>query len=495
MENPLSFNSYSIRKHNINPDRKLILNFINSFLKSNDLHYHSEIQLIDSNPNLWTEASVLLKLGKLLHDLGGYYYSYYLQYFVEKWIHKTEFKPDMISKIEHFFKYKKNLSSRTRYAAIKAIGKYRTSKNIIFRDIAKNDLEWDLVRAMQTGVSNQLGRYIGVSELSTIFKGWDGYFRRVLYNTNKLNFGIRSLNQIILKTKKPISYNFQKTLITFQLSIKNQKIIENAVENYIEIRLKDVKYKYIVPFGAPNEHGLRIIELLRKAYSKHPVFNPSNKFISYTKLFKDIMKKPTPFEHAIDNKHPFTENMIDYISTQITKDLLDIYEPEIFTELNNELNSYPSYTRSYESEPEEVFRYYMNHIFKSHFEKRKHLWLKGRAGRLLELDGCNLTLKVAFECDGPQHYDLNFIMRAYNLSERKAKIKLERQVANDQLKDKGCTLNGFILIRFRPQKLHYKDYQDYIIEQYRKLSGDEVSERSVLNYQDVLKRIRNKKKK
>lgn len=493
MEDPISFYNYTISNFCVDLDRKLILDLVNSFLGLSTVKYHSKSEFINANPNLWTEDSALIKLSNVMVALGGKYYSFYLQYFAEKWTYKTEFKSDMINKMEHFFTFAKGLSSITRYLAIKALSEYQIGRGFKTRNTAVNDLEFDLIRAIQVAVSNELGKYIGVSRLSTIFKGWDGYFRRVLHSSERNNFGTRFLDQITQKIGGPISSSFMKKSVIFQLKGENLKIIEDAIKVYREVRLKDIKYKYIIPDGAPNEQALQIIELLRKAYSKHPMINPSNKFISYSRLFKDIMRKPTPFEHVLENKHPFTENMIDHIASQITKDLLEIYAPEEFAELNGELITYPSYTRSYESEPEEVFRHYMNYLFNSSFDKRKHLWLRGIAGRPLELDGCNRALRIAFECDGPQHYDFKFIMRAYKLAETEAKAKLQRQMTNDYLKDKGCKRNGFVLIRFRPQKLHFKNYQQYIIDQYKILTGKDVYVEKILNYKEVIKTIRSRK--
>ena len=193
---------------------------------------------------------------------------------------------------------------------------------------------------MQVAVSNELGIYIGVSELSTIFKGWDGYFRRIIHHTERNNIGARTLNQIINMMEEQITYTFKGREVSFQLRGENLKIIEDAINVYREVRLKDVKYKYVIPLDAPNRQDILIIDMLRFAYSKHPLYNPSGKEITYGKLHTIINKD---FQSVYDNKHRFTSRTVEYILRRISLDLLDYYAPIQYDMLYAELSSYKTY--------------------------------------------------------------------------------------------------------------------------------------------------------
>lgn len=299
--------------------------------------YRRESELLDANPNLWTEDSALIKLGNIMTVLGGKYYSFYPSYFAEKWTYKTEFKSDMINKLEHFFTFSKGISSMTRFLAIKALNEYQIGRGFKTRKTAVNNLEFDLIRAMQVAISNELGKYIGVSELSTIFKGWDGYFRRIIHHSERNNIGARTLNQIIKMIGDQITYNHKGKTINFQLRDENLEIITDAIKVYRDVRLNDLKYKYVVPLDAPNKQDMLIIELLRLGYSKQPLYNPSGKEITYGKLYT-ILKKD--YYQVYNNKYHFSLKSVEYILDRISKDLLDLFAPEEYNLLTTELSSY-----------------------------------------------------------------------------------------------------------------------------------------------------------
>lgn len=96
-------------------------------------------------------------------------------------------------------------------------------------------------------------------------------------------------------------------------------------------------------------------------------------------------------------------------------------------------------------------------IFKKHFNKVRPEWLRNQAGRLLELDGYNPELKLAFEHQGTQHYS-----DKYNHRYRKKNLK-----QNDFEKHKICRKQGirivYILKVFTDTKLN--DVIPRIIEQ------------------------------
>lgn len=58
----------------------------------------------------------------------------------------------------------------------------------------------------------------------------------------------------------------------------------------------------------------------------------------------------------------------------------------------------------YESLSERICRIFFEKIFKAKFPKTKPKWLRNSKGNLMELDGYNEKLKIAFEYQGRQHY-------------------------------------------------------------------------------------------
>ena len=92
-----------------------------------------------------------------------------------------------------------------------------------------------------------------------------------------------------------------------------------------------------------------------------------------------------------------------------------------------------------ESGGEKICRKYFEAYFKSKFPKNKPEWLRNSRGNLMELDGYNEKLKIAFEYNGQQHYDsirfFGFDMDKY-VPQRKEDDKKKKEVC----KQKGITL-------------------------------------------------------
>ena len=118
------------------------------------------------------------------------------------------------------------------------------------------------------------------------------------------------------------------------------------------------------------------------------------------------------------------------------------------------------------------------------FPKGSLKWLKGIGG-LLELDGYNEDLGIAFEYNGPQHYKLEFYMKVYKLSKDVALRRLQRQQQNDQIKKELCIKKGIVLIVI-PFDIKYGDIQEYIINEYKRLTGRDVPHAERKDYKNIL---------
>ena len=82
---------------------------------------------------------------------------------------------------------------------------------------------------------------------------------------------------------------------------------------------------------------------------------------------------------------------------------------------------------------------------------------KTSGSKRLELDGYNEKLKIAFEYDGLQHYDLTWFVKNHN---ERLKIHSIQRI-NDYVKDKNCKEQGVVLVRI-PQ-LHGRSATNFFI--------------------------------
>lgn len=112
---------------------------------------------------------------------------------------------------------------------------------------------------------------------------------------------------------------------------------------------------------------------------------------------------------------------------------------------------------------EDVCRAYLETYLEVKLEKKRPEWLKTEDGRSLELDGYNEELKVAFEHDGRQHYEVD---GQYTKTEE----ELFDLQMRDKQKEEICLKNGVLLFRI-PQLGYYtkvEDLPDLLIEQSKK---------------------------
>jgi hypothetical protein len=112
---------------------------------------------------------------------------------------------------------------------------------------------------------------------------------------------------------------------------------------------------------------------------------------------------------------------------------------------------------------ERICRSYFEAIFGKPFTKERPVWCVGDKGFLLELDGYNEELKIAFEHQGKQHYIKNSLMS-------KSDKDLEIIQKRDSKKRLLCKENGIILIEIPALGFYTKmeDLEDFIFEELSK---------------------------
>jgi len=113
---------------------------------------------------------------------------------------------------------------------------------------------------------------------------------------------------------------------------------------------------------------------------------------------------------------------------------------------------------------EEICRWYFEQIFQSKFPKIKLKWLKNpKSGYYLYFDGYNKRLKIAFEYNGPQHYE-------FTPPYHKSYEDLVDQQYRDALKEKLCKEMEVLLI-IVPYWIEPENMQKFIITNYENLTG------------------------
>lgn len=108
---------------------------------------------------------------------------------------------------------------------------------------------------------------------------------------------------------------------------------------------------------------------------------------------------------------------------------------------------------------ERICRGYFKQIYKAEFLTQRPKWLINyKTGNKMHLDGFNGKLKLAFECNGPQHYHFDpFFHRKYQ--------DFVDQQERDFLKKKLCEENNVVLIII-PFIVSFDNIQDYIVKEY-----------------------------
>ena len=97
--------------------------------------------------------------------------------------------------------------------------------------------------------------------------------------------------------------------------------------------------------------------------------------------------------------------------------------------------------------------------FKQKFPRVRPVWLQGKKGFPLELDGYSEPLRLAFEYQGRQHYEHNTFFHV--------ETSLEQRREDDKLKKQLCEAHDVILIEI-PWTIPFDKMQEYITKQCEK---------------------------
>lgn len=115
-----------------------------------------------------------------------------------------------------------------------------------------------------------------------------------------------------------------------------------------------------------------------------------------------------------------------------------------------------------ESWIERICREIFEDIFKYKFPRIRPKWLMGPKNRPLELDGYCGELNIAFEYNGPQHYQ---IVDKYKMDEDDLKYQIEKDI----LKNKICNDLNIKLITIKPiSSISKKKIKQIILEELKK---------------------------
>ena len=104
---------------------------------------------------------------------------------------------------------------------------------------------------------------------------------------------------------------------------------------------------------------------------------------------------------------------------------------------------------------EDIIRAHFEAIFNAEFPKRRPKWLRNSSGNLMELDGFNEDLSIAFEYNGVQHYEKNYFIDSDE--------KLSKRIEDDKQKRILCKDKNIALFVVH-YKLNPEDYKKNIIE-------------------------------
>lgn len=114
------------------------------------------------------------------------------------------------------------------------------------------------------------------------------------------------------------------------------------------------------------------------------------------------------------------------------------------------------------SRSEAICRIYLEKMFNRKFIKCRPKWLLGKKGVPLELDGYCEELSLAFEHQGPQHYNEHFRFFSKSTTDLKERDKLKRKI---------CKKQGVRLIEIPSLNVHlpFGQLEEFLLKEIKKL--------------------------
>lgn len=182
-------------------------------------------------------------------------------------------------------------------------------------------------------------------------------------------------------------------------------------------------------------------KLMSEFRKKHP---NEYAFLKLSKLLSDphllFQKTPSKYSIKYSDQDIINEALKYHTKSDFALKSRGIYEAALRRKLMNKISTHMKENIFYK---EEFVRETFETIFNKKFIKVRPDWLKSPKTKLnLELDGYCEELKIAFEYNGPHHYDPNYIY--YH----------ESVVWKDKFKKRRCKELGITLYVFKAKRLN-----------------------------------------
>ncbi len=281
----------------------------------------------------------------------------------------------------------------------------------------------------------------------------------MLYNVR--NLGINDLKTLLKANGVNQDFDEDQFLITLKSRLKGN--IERFIfgnkytKNYINAEYGTDYFKPKFDFTME-----LLFELSDKFSAK--LHGGRKKVLTIKEVQKTILKSST--FGSFSNKYDYSYQTV----RRFIKKVGVILDQQSY---NSVLESSTSYIKKQgikerSSFSEDLFRVYMRYIFNAPFEKSHPPWLSGMSikGADLELDGYNEDLMIAFEVDGPDHYDESYVVKKYGISLKEARKRIKIINQNDNIKDQECSRRNIKLIRVKLYDVRFNQFQSYVEVEY-----------------------------
>ncbi|MFX0037653.1 MAG: hypothetical protein ACFE9I_18690 [Candidatus Hermodarchaeota archaeon] len=182
-----------------------------------------------------------------------------------------------------------------------------------------------MIRALQRAYSNQEHKFLGFRELANKLGVSDDYFTGKLYSP----FVKKISDRIVDNIEAKIRWDLQEG----DLEYSNYLICERAIDKY-----RDHKLGRSISFNPPSTPKGEIIEILREAYTKHPLLNPTpGQRINIDILCNNILNNIYHPVDSMNDKNPFSDKEVKFIFKKVREDLIDTFAAEKYNELYEKL--------------------------------------------------------------------------------------------------------------------------------------------------------------